>query len=48
MGGSFVLLLLALVASVESLAATGDNPPHPEVMPTVSAKDFGARGDGIT
>jgi hypothetical protein len=48
LGGPFVLLLLVLGVSVELLAAAGDDPSRPAVMPTVSVKDFGARGDGIT
>ena len=47
LAGALALFLLRLTASVESLAASAENSSHPETLPRVSVKDFGAKGDGI-
>jgi len=38
---------MAMLAALNSPAAD-ENPSRPEALPSVSVKDFGARGDGIT
>jgi hypothetical protein len=45
LSGFLASVLLATFASIESQAASPDK--HPQPLPTVSVRDFGAKGDGI-